>query len=55
MSLPQLGDRSLRKSLTEWHGLAANILLGLAFLHAMAALFHHYVARDDVLKRMLPA
>lgn len=55
VSLPQLGDRSLRKPLTEWHGLAANILLGLAFLHAMAALFHHYVTRDDVLKRMLPA
>jgi cytochrome b561 len=54
-SLPQLGDKSLRRSITDWHGLAANILLGLAALHAGAALFHHYVLRDRVLGRMLPA
>jgi cytochrome b561 len=52
VSLPQLGDRALRKPITEWHGLGANILLGLAALHAVAALFHHYVLRDGVLRRM---
>jgi len=26
----------------------------LVLLHAGAALFHHYVKRDDVLRRMLP-
>ena len=55
VSLPQIGDRAWRKPITHWHGLAANILLGLAALHAAAALFHHYVLRDRVLGRMAPA
>ena len=54
-SLPQIGDRALRKPITNWHGLAANILLALAGLHAAAALFHRYFLRDGVLGRMLPA
>lgn len=29
-------------------------ILVLAGLHAAAALFHHYVLKDDVLRRMLP-
>ena len=54
MSLPQLGDKALRKPITNWHGLVANFLIGLAFLHACAALTHHYFMRDNVLRRMLP-
>ena len=54
-SLPQIGDRAWRRPLTEWHGLAANALLALSLLHAAAALAHHYVLRDGVLQRMLPA
>jgi cytochrome b561 len=52
--LPQWGDASLRRPITHWHGLIANILLGLAFLHATAALIHFYISRDAVLRRMLP-
>jgi cytochrome b561 len=52
VSLPQLGDRPLRRPITHWHGLTANIVLGLAALHAAAALFHHYVNRDSVLARI---
>jgi cytochrome b561 len=37
-----------------YHALAANALAILAGLHAAAALFHHYVMRDDILRRMLP-
>lgn len=55
VSLPQIGDKALRKPITQWHGLAANILLALAAFHAAAALFHHYVMRDSVLGRMAPA
>lgn len=51
--VPQIGDTTLGKPITRWHGLAANFLLGLAFLHVMAALMHHYVLRDDVFGRML--
>ena len=53
VSLPQIGNRALRRPITHWHGLAANILLGLALFHAAAALVHHYLWRDAVLKRML--
>ncbi len=54
-SLPQIGDRAWRRPITEWHELAANALLVLALLHAAAALAHHYLLRDGVLRRMLPA
>lgn len=53
--LPQIGDRAWRKPITGWHGLAANILLGSALFHAAAALVHHYVWRDGLLRRMLPS
>ena len=46
--------RSLGRWMRGWHGTAANALLILAGLHAAAALFHHYLLRDDVLRRMLP-
>ena len=37
------------------HGLLANyVMLGLAGLHVAAALYHHFVRHDGVLKRMLP-
>lgn len=39
------------KGVHEWLGQA---VLGLAFVHAAAALWHHYVRKDDVLVRMLP-
>jgi cytochrome b561 len=29
-------------------------MLGLVIIHAAAAIKHHYVDRDDVLRRMLP-
>lgn len=54
VNLPQIGDRAWRRPITQWHGLAANILLGLALFHAAAALVHHYLWRDAVLQRMLP-
>lgn len=52
--LPQLGDREWRHAVTDWHGLAANVLLALAGLHAAAALVHHYAWHDAVLRRMGP-
>ena len=36
------------------HVFLVNVLLGLVILHAGAALYHHFVLRDKVLKRMLP-
>jgi cytochrome b561 len=53
-SLPQIGDREWRRPITHWHELAANALLALVLLHAAAALTHHYVLKDGVLRRMMP-
>jgi cytochrome b561 len=38
----------------ELHEILAYSLLVLAILHALAALQHHFIARDNVLRRMLP-
>lgn len=54
IGLPQIGDKEWRKPLTQWHGLAANILMALALFHAAAALVHHYLWRDTILRRMMP-
>ncbi len=53
-SLPQIGNLAWRRPITQWHGLAANIMLGLVAFHASAALAHHYLWRDGVLARMVP-
>jgi len=55
-TLPKLpGGAALARSVNGWHGLAANALVGLAALHAAAAVFHQLVLRDGVLGRMIPA
>ena len=57
LPLPDLlaKDKALGKQLEELHS-ALNIgLLVLLDGHAAAALFHHWVHKDDVLRRMLPA
>ena len=53
--LPQLIilDQASRHNLGELHDKFATGLLILAGLHALAALFHHYVRHDDTLRRML--
>lgn len=47
-------DPNLADTLQEWHEFASWCLLGLVCLHMLAALWHHWVRRDDVLSRMLP-
>lgn len=56
LELPSIAatDRDFAKTVQGWHatlGLAGYWIIGL---HAAAALFHHYVQRDDTLRRMLP-
>ena len=38
----------------DLHHLLFNVLVGVAVLHAVGALKHHFIDRNDVLKRMLP-
>lgn len=44
----------LRPVLRDIHELLATAGYYLVGLHALAALFHHYVMKDDTLKRMMP-
>jgi len=46
-------DKVLRRNVVGIHEWLANGLLILAALHAISALWHHFVVKDDVLKRML--
>lgn len=41
-------------ALEESHELLGNVLLVLAGIHVLAGLKHHFVDRDNVLRRMLP-
>jgi cytochrome b561 len=56
LQLPQLVGAS--KSVAGWfkelHESGGTIGYFLVGLHAAAALFHHYVVRDNTLRRMLP-
>lgn len=47
-------DRETARFVKDLHELAANAILVVAGLHAAAGLWHHYVRRDDVMRRMLP-
>lgn len=47
-------DKALAKVIEEVHETAGEAGYYLIGLHAAAALFHHYVVRDDTLRRMLP-
>lgn len=52
---PQVGtSRTVGKTLLEVHEFLGTAIMWIAGLHAVAALFHHFVLRDNVLKAMLP-
>jgi cytochrome b561 len=48
------GNRALRRLIGGWHVPASNAIMIVVGLHAGAALFHHDVLRDGVLRRKLP-
>lgn len=45
----------LGASIADIHTILGNVIIWLAGFHAAAALFHHYVLRDDTLRSMLPS
>jgi cytochrome b561 len=47
-------DRPVRRELKEIHNYVAWTIIIMAAIHALAALYHHYVLKDRVLVRMLP-
>ena len=52
VTLPGKQDLATILRVNSWHGFAANVLAVLILLHTVAALFHHYVRRDGVARRM---
>lgn len=53
-ALMEAAARTVSRPVKEVHEIAAYALVGLAALHALAALWHHLVLKDSVLRRMLP-
>ncbi len=56
LELPPLigADKIFAHELEDWHVLIAQAGYWLIGLHAAAALFHHFVLRDNTVQRMLP-
>lgn len=56
LALPELAAPAANWALTagDIHGLMMWVLLAFIALHAAAALYHHFIRRDGVLRRMLP-
>ena len=48
------GNKILRHNVAELHGLLANSILIVAGVHAAAALVHHFIWHDGVMRRMMP-
>lgn len=53
-ALPVPGGEASEDLIEEVHELLGNVLLVLAGIHVLAGLKHHFIDRDDVLRRMLP-
>ncbi|MBN67478.1 MAG: cytochrome B [Rickettsiales bacterium] len=56
LTLPDLiaSDKQLKELFEEAHELMAFAIIALVSLHALAALYHHFVRKDTILRRMLP-
>ncbi|MDH3337690.1 MAG: cytochrome b [Gammaproteobacteria bacterium] len=52
ISLPIAENRELHEILEEVHEFAWKIVAALLILHVLAALYNHFVAKNDVLRRM---
>ena len=57
VNLPALAapDKAMAEQLFAVHDVLGKVLLAIVVIHVAAALFHHFVRRDGVLRRMWPA
>ena len=53
-NLPIAPDRETHELFEETHELLGNLMILLLIGHVLAALKHHFIDRDTVLRRMLP-
>jgi cytochrome b561/polyisoprenoid-binding protein YceI len=56
VTLPNLvqPDTGVYEFMKSTHGVLAGTLVVITTLHVLAALYHHFMKKDDVLRRMLP-
>lgn len=47
-------DKKFSETIFEYHEMAAFILVALASLHILAAIYHRFIRKDRVVERMLP-
>lgn len=57
ISMPPLvgENKGLAEAVEEFHEIGGTLGYFLVGLHAVAALFHHYIVKDNTLSRMLPS
>jgi cytochrome b561 len=46
-------NKSLSTIFLEMHGIFANILVVCLFLHIAASLYHHFIKKDDLLRKIM--
>jgi cytochrome b561 len=54
-AVPLPGAPNLGLPMKGFHELGSNLSIALLALHVLAALKHHFINRDYVMRRMLPA
>jgi cytochrome b561 len=54
MPFADVADRPQARAIIGWHKTLASFGYWLIGLHTAAALFHHYIVKDNALVRMLP-
>jgi len=52
--LPIEQNKALAEAAFNVHNTTAIIIIVLVSLHILAALYHHFIKRDDILRRMMP-
>ncbi|HAG52729.1 MAG TPA: hypothetical protein DCL21_02970 [Alphaproteobacteria bacterium] len=54
-TLPMLVEKNeaLGVAMANVHFYAGNVAAGLILMHVLASLFHHFIKKDDILKRMV--
>ncbi|MCW5588446.1 MAG: cytochrome b [Legionellales bacterium] len=54
VTLPLAKDKALAELFGNLHSVFAFVIIGLLVLHVSAALVHHFIFKDNTLKRMAP-
>lgn len=53
-TLPVPADKALSHSMFDVHEIIAYLIIAFVTFHVVGALYHHYIKKDDILRRMLP-